>query len=353
MDSLPMTKRELGIEEPPLADREPREAVQPHSPGHPSPRLSLREQLLRRRRPLEFFVETSIKIVALVSIAAIILILVFIGKEALPVFTSHEISEEVGPLFASVESDGTAVTAWQPVSELPKHNVWPLIVGSLKVTLVAMAFAAPLAVAAAVYVAELASKKTRELIKPALELLAGVPSVVIGFFALVVLATIVQSVFGAQHRLNSIVAGLGLAFAIAPIVFTVSEDALRAVPNGFRVAADALGASRTQTVLRVVLPAAVPGIGAALVLGFGRAIGETMVVLLASGNAALLSPELGVSARTITATIAQELGETVVGSAHYHVLFALGVMLFLVTLVLNLAGQWAIGRARRSLTGGS
>lgn len=346
---LPDVKRsELALEASPPPAEETEARARPGRGGGPG---TTKARLTRARRPVEFVVETLIKTVALVSIAAILLILVFIGKEALPVWTSHEISEEVGPLFAAVESDGKSVTAWQPVSEIPKHNVWPLIVGSLKVTLVAMLFAAPLSIAAAVYVAELAPKRLREVVKPVLELLAGVPSVVIGFFALVVLASVVQSVFGAEHRLNSIVAGIGLAFAIAPIVFTVSEDALRAVPQGLRVAADALGASRTQTVLRVVLPAAVPGIGAALVLGFGRAIGETMVVLLASGNAALLSPELGVSARTITATIAQELGETVVGSAHYHVLFALGVMLFLVTLGLNLLGQWAIARARRRLTG--
>jgi phosphate transport system permease protein len=159
----------------------------------------------------------------------------------------------------------------------------------------------------------------------------------------------VQKAFGAEHRLNALVAGAGLAFAICPIVFSVSEDALRAVPTGYRSAAAALGSTRAQTLLRVVLPAASPGIASAIVLGFGRAIGETMIVLLASGNAALLDPRLDHSTRTITATIAQELGEVVVGSPHYHVLFGLGAMLFLATFAINLAGLRVVSTMRRRL----
>jgi phosphate transport system permease protein len=189
----------------------------------------------------------------------------------------------------------------------------------------------------------------REIVKPVIELLAGIPSVVIGFFALVVLASWVQSAFGTEHRLNALVAGIGLAFAICPIVFSVSEDALRAVPGTYRTAAVALGSTRTQVVLRVVLPAATPGIAAAIVLGFGRAIGETMIVVLASGNAAIFDPSLGHSTRTVTATIAQELGEVVVGSPHYHVLFALGALLFVTTFVINVVGIRIVGTMRRRL----
>jgi phosphate transport system permease protein len=298
----------------------------------------------RERRWREPIVEALIKLVALVSIAAVALILVFVGKEALPLLTSTEVHREVtlGSMFASAPS-------WQPVSGIPKYNVLPLFAGTLKVTLVALAIAVPLSVAAAVYVSELARPRIRELVKPAIELLAGIPSVVVGFFALVVLATWVQRAFGTEHRLNALVAGAGLAFAIIPIVFSVSEDALRAVPSTYRTAATALGSTRVQVLLRVVLPAAAPGIAAAIVLGFGRAVGETMIVVLASGNAALLDPSLGHSTRTITATIAQELGEVVVGSPHYHVLFGLGAMLFLATFVINLAGVRVVSMMRRRL----
>jgi phosphate transport system permease protein len=202
-----------------------------------------------------------------------------------------------------------------------------------------------------VYVSELAPKRIREYLKPAIELLAGVPSVVVGFFALIVLATWVQTVFGAEHRLNALVAGFGLAFAVCPVIFSVSEDALRAVPDSYRTAAVGLGSTRSQALLRVVCPAALPGIAAAVVLGFGRAIGETMIVVLASGNAALLDASLEHSTRTVTATIAQELGEVVVGSAHYHVLFMLGALLFLSTLGVNLVGERIVFGMRKRLGG--
>ena len=295
--------------------------------------------------------EVSIRVVALVSIAAILLILLFVGKEALPLLTSPEVHKEVTPagLVAPIHHAGETLYSWQPVSEVPKYNILPLLVGSLKVTLVALVFAVPLSVGAAVYVAEFARHRVREIVKPTIELLAGIPSVVVGFFALVVLASWVQTAFGTEHRLNSIVAGLGLSFAVCPIVFSVSEDALRAVPRSYREAAIAMGSTRAQTVLRVVLPAAGPGIAASVVLGFGRAVGETMIVLIASGNAALLDASLGHATRTITATIAQELGEVVIGSAHYDVLFALGALLFVTTFVVNFAGERVVHRMRRKL----
>lgn len=311
------------------------------------------ERSLKRRRGwVDRIMEGAIRAVALLSIAAILLILVFVGKEALPLLTSAEVHREVtfGSLFApSHSAAGEALYMWQPVSEVPKYNILPLVVGSIKVTLVSLFFAVPLSVGAAVFVSEYASPRLREIIKPAIELLAGVPSVVIGFFALIVMATWVQTVFGTEHRLNALVAGIGLSFAICPIVFSVSEDALRAVPRTYREAALAMGSTRAQAVLRVVLPAAAPGIAASVVLGFGRAIGETMIVVIASGNAALLDADLGRSARTITATIAQELGEVVIGSAHYDVLFALGALLFMATFVVNLVGERIVHGMRRRL----
>ncbi|HSO33659.1 MAG TPA: phosphate ABC transporter permease subunit PstC [Labilithrix sp.] len=306
--------------------------------------------LVRRPRILEAVAETAIKGVALLSILAVLLILVFVGKEALPVLTSAEVHKEVTvrALFAPHAEGGFM---WQPVSDDPKYNILPLFLGTLKVTFVALLVAVPLGVAAALYVSEFAGRRSREIIKPAIELLAGVPSVVIGFFALVVLASWVQRLLGTEHRLNSIVAGLALAVAVCPIIFSVSEDAFRAVPSSYRAAALALGSTKSQIMLKVVVPAAAPGIAASIVLGFGRAIGETMIVVLATGNAALFDGSFERSTRTVTATIAQELGEVVVGSPHYHVLFALGALLFLSTLVVNLGAERIVGGMRRRLGG--
>lgn len=317
-----------------------------------SPSTTPRRSLKRQSRWLEGIAETLVKVVSLVSIAAVILILIFVGKEALPVLTSAVVHKDVTPGALFLPYPGAGYM-WQPVSDVPKYNVVPLFVGTLKITFVALLVAVPLSVGAAIYVCDFAPRRLRDYIKPAIELLAGIPSVVVGFFALIVLATWIQTVFGAEHRLNSLVAGFGLAFAVCPFIFSVSEDALRAVPDSYRQAALAMGSTRSQTLLRVILPAAMPGIAASIVLGFGRAIGETMIVVLASGNAALLDANLGHSARTITATIAQELGEVVVGSAHYHVLFALGALLFLSTLAVNLVGERIVFGMRKRLGGGS
>jgi phosphate transport system permease protein len=308
--------------------------------------------LARRPRRGERVAEIVVRVVAMTSIASIILILIFVAREAIPIFTSDAVRSEVTPgsmLAPRTLPDGASQYMWQPVSDVPKYNIVPLIVGSLKVTLIALLISTPLSVLAAVYVSEFARRREREIVKPVIELLAGIPSVVIGFFALIVLATWVQDTFGTEHRLNALVAGIGLSLAVCPLIFTVSEDALRAVPTSYRSAALALGSDRFQMISRVVLPAAMPGILASIVLGFGRAIGETMIVVLASGNAALVSGSIGVSTRTITATIAQELGEVVVGSPHYHVLFALGALLFLSTFVLNLMGERVIHSLRKKL----
>jgi phosphate transport system permease protein len=214
-----------------------------------------------------------------------------------------------------------------------------------------MLAAAPLGIAAAVFTSEFAPRRLKELLKPTIELLAGIPSVVLGFFALMVMATWLQSALGFPYRLNAVVAGLALALTIVPVVYTVAEDALAAVPRSFREASLALGATRWETASRVVLPAAAPGVLAAVVLGFGRAIGETMIVLMASGNAAITSWSLGESVRTIPATIAAEMGEVVFGGAHYSVLFFLGVELFLFTFILNTLAGVFVRRFVRRMSG--
>lgn len=240
---------------------------------------------------------------------------------------------------------------WQPVSEISKFNVIPLFIGSLKCTLVALLFAVPISLAAAVYVSQLAAPRTKELLKPVVEMLAGIPSVVVGFFALIFLATLLQKLFGYQSRLNAFVAGIALGFAIIPVVFSIAEDALTSVPRSYTQAALAVGASKWQAAWHVVLPAAIPGVFAAVVLGFGRAIGETMIVLMVSGNASIVSWDIFDSTRTVTATIAAELAETVVGDVHYRMLFLLGTLLFAVTFLSNLVADQVIHRLKAKLEG--
>ena len=243
------------------------------------------------------------------------------------------------------------VYIWQPVSEIKKYNIIPIVIGSIKTTLIALFFAVPLALGAAIYVSQLSSPRLKEYIKPAIELLSGIPSVVAGFFGLIIMATVLQKIFGYESRLNAFVAGIALGFAIIPVVFSIAEDALTSVPRHFTQGALALGASRWQAAWQVVLPAALPGVFAAIVLGFGRAIGETMIVLMASGNASIMSGNIFDSTRTITATIAAELAEAVFGGDHYRILFLIGALLFLVTFLTNMAGELVMQRLKGKLEG--
>lgn len=288
------------------------------------------------RRTLDRIAEKAIFALALLAIVIICLIFVYVVREALPL--------PLGDAF-------TSSYTWQPVSNIPKYNVFPLILGTLKITVIALLLGTPLALAAALYTAEFAPPRLREWIKPAIEMLAGIPSVVVGFFALIVLASWLQSTFGFEFRLNALTAGIGLTLAVIPIIYTVSEDTLTAVPRLYREASLALGASKVQTAVRVVLPAAIPGISASIILGFGRAIGETMIVLMVSGNAAVLSLDPAMPARTLSATIAAELGEVVVGGEHYRMLFFIGALLFVITSLLNWIGDRYKRRLREKLFG--
>lgn len=240
---------------------------------------------------------------------------------------------------------------WQPVSRIPKFNIIPLLAGSLKVTIVALLFSVPLSLAAAIYVSQLARPRVKEIVKPCIELLSGIPSVVLGFFGLIVMATVLQNLFGYQSRLNAFVAGIALGLAVVPVVFSIAEDALTSVPRSYVQAALALGSTRWEAAWKVVLPAAIPGVFAEVVLGFGRAVGETMVVLMASGNASILSGSLFDSARTITATIAAEMAEAVSGGPHYRMLFLIGVLLFVITFLSNFAGDLVMHRLKGRLEG--
>jgi len=224
---------------------------------------------------------------------------------------------------------------WQPVGETPKFGVLPLITGTLKTTVIAILIGAPLGILAALYVAFFAKPRVREFVKPTIELLAGFPSVVIGFFCLVTVASFIQDITGVSYRLNAMVGGIGLSLAVIPIVFSIAEDALSAVPKTLQEASLALGSTEWQTAYRVMLPAAAPGVFAAVLLGIGRAFGETMIAIMATGNAPLTSLSPFEPARTVAATIGSEMGEVVWGSEHYGVLFFMGVMLFVFSFGLN------------------
>ena len=248
-----------------------------------------------------------------------------------------------------VENDGKKNTwntfltqEWVPVSSNPRFGLLALLFGTFKVTVIAMLIAAPLSIFAALYTSVFASKRAKEIIKPIIELLAAFPSVVIGFFALIVLATFFQDIFGYETRLNAFVGGVAMALAAIPIIYTITEDALSAVPKTYTEASLALGASKWQTAFFVVLPAAVPGIFAAVLLGIGRVFGETMIALMATGNAALNSPNPFESVRTFAATIGSEMAETVFGETHYSVLFFIGSMLFIFSFGLNALAEFYV-----------
>lgn len=317
------------------------------------------EAVFRRRERLRkvqnAFMTGAFSLAGWVAIVFIFLIFLFTFKETLPIFTNEEVQHEANLQKFFVEAqDGPTITEryiWQPTSEIPKVSFWPIILGTLKATFVGLLFACPVGVAAALFSSEFAPPKLREVIKPVIELLAGIPSVVMGFFALIVLATWLQDAFGFTYRLNAVNAGLALGFALVPIIYTISEDGLSAVPRAHREASYALGATRFQTAWKVVLPAAAPAVFASFVLAFGRAIGETMILLMAGGNAAITSFSLLDPLRTLSATIAAEMGEVVVGSAHYAALFFMGTLLFVITFVSNTIGQWVIKRMQERMQG--
>jgi phosphate transport system permease protein len=261
---------------------------------------------------------------ASISILIVVLIFLFLGREAFP--------------FAFEPGFGKLLdTRWIPVSfQEERFGLYPLLAGSVLVTLLAMLISIPLSVVGAVYISEIAQPVEREILKPFIEILAGIPSVVLGFFGLVVLAPLVKNIFGLNSGLNAFTAALLLALMALPTIITISEDALASVRQSFKQASLALGASELQTIFRVTVPAALPGIIAAIMLGIGRVIGETMAVLMVSGNSAIISLYPLDSVRTMTATIAAEMGEVPFGGHHYQALFWIGIVLLLVTFVLNI-----------------
>jgi phosphate transport system permease protein len=233
-------------------------------------------------------------------------------------------------------------TEWAPTAATPRFGILALLAGTLSVTALAMVLAVPLGLGAAVYVSEFASGRTRETLKIVIELLAAIPSIVWGFIAVMVINPLIIEATGAPLGLNVLNAGIVLALMSVPVIVSVSEDSLRAVPDSYREAALALGASRWELVYRVLFPAAKSGLLAAVLLGVGRAIGETMAVLMATGHANQIPHSVLDQVQTLTATIAAELGEAVQGDEHYRVLFVIGIVLFVIAFVVNLTADLVV-----------
>lgn len=311
----------------------------------------MKEVLTRKQaRYSERVMEKILLMAGISSVIIIALIFIFLFKEAVLFFKTASPMELIGIwTYDDWEEKNIFKIMWQAVSEVPKYSIIPLLCGSFLVAVPATIIATVFGLGAAVYLSEIASSKVRETLKPTLELLAGIPTVVLGFFVLTVIATIVQDALHTKFRLNAFVGSLGVAITVLPIIITLSEDALRAVPKELRDASMALGATKWQTIFNTVLPAAVSGISAAVILGFGRSLGETMIVVMATGNAALVTGDVFSSVRTMTANIAAELGSVARDSEHYYALFLIGAVLFTITFILNLFAEMIIQKMRAKL----
>jgi phosphate transport system permease protein len=286
-------------------------------------------------RRIEFAIEALIKAIGFSAIGFVLLIFLFLLREGLPVFSEVPLRNLFG-------------TRWYPTFDL--FGTLPSLLGSALVTVTAILMALPLGVATAVFVREMAPAWAREVLKPIIEILAGIPSVVLGFFGMTLVAPFIRESLGAPTGLTAFTGALILAYMALPTIVSVAEDALDAVPKSYRDAGLAMGATQWQTIWRVVVPAARSGIVTAVMLGMGRAIGETMAVMMVTGNAArvpLTLDSLFRPVRTMTATIAAEMGEVAQGSVHYHALFGIGIILFALTFLINLAAASTMFKKKR------
>jgi len=283
-----------------------------------------------KERPKETLIEALITVSGGASVLFIILILLFLLKDSLPIFRTTSISG----LLAGRE--------WYPTSEPPRFGLLPMIVGSLLVTGGAIAIAVPIGIATAVYISELAPKRVREWLKITVEMIAAIPSVVIGFIGLVIVSPWIKNIFDLPTGLTALTGAAMLAWMAMPTIVSIAEDAISSVPRDYKEGSFALGTTHLQTIRHVILPAAKSGIVAAVMLGIGRAIGETMTVLMVTGNAAQVTSSLLKPVRTMTATIAAEMGETPRGSEHYFALFAIGALLFIISFAINLIADIAL-----------
>ena len=263
------------------------------------------------------------------------------GILAMLIYNSFSFFLDVKPL------DFITGMEWNPTGKIPKYGMLPLIISTTIVTFGAMVIAIPLGIGTAAFIAEYASPRLKNILKPTIEMLAAIPSVVIGFLGIVVVSPGIASLADLSNGLNALNGAILLAVMALPTIITVAEDAIHAVPKTYKEASYGVGATKWQTLLNVVIPAAAPGIIAAVMLGVGRAIGETMTVLMATGNAALMPTGFFDSVKTMTATIAIEMGEVPYQTTHYFALYAIATVLFMMTLAANMLGEYFINRFRK------
>jgi len=287
------------------------------------------------RKFKEFIIEKLVFICGIASIIFVGLIFLFLLKEGLAVLKTVKLFDF---LFGK---------SWYPISEPAQLGILPLIMGSFLVTLGAAIISIPIGVACAVYIAEIAPLKIKEVLKGGIEMLAAIPSVVLGFIGMVTLVPWVKNIFHLPTGLTALSGSIMLAFMAMPTIVSIAEDALYSVPKTYKEGALALGATHWQTIRRVILPAASSGILAAVMLGLGRVIGETMAVMMITGNAAVMPNSILQPVRTLTATIAAEMGEAVVGSEHYFALFAIGIVLFIISFAINVTADLFLHKNNR------
>lgn len=293
--------------------------------------MSPSSSMERRDRAVTYL----IKVTGYSSVFFVTLILIFLLREGIPALREVSFSNLFG-------------TIWYPIENY--YGLLPLVGGSLLVTIMAIVIALPFGIGTAVYISEIAPQWIKEILKPLIEILAGLPSVVLGFLGILVFAPFLRRLFNLPTGLTAFTGSLMLALIAIPTIVSISEDALNSVPKSYRQGALALGATRWQTIWGVTVPAARTGLVTAVMLGVGRALGETMAVMMVTGNAPVLPISLNawfMPVRTLTATIASEMGEVATGSTHYHVLFFIGILLFIFSLIINLTASWVSTRERK------
>lgn len=289
----------------------------------------------KSRRKKERLVRSGFFLIALASILTLGLIVAFLFTEGLPIFGKVSVTDFIFGKY------------WYPTSDPPDFGIFPLIIASLAVTFVSSVISIPLGILTALFLAETAALKVREIIKPVVELLAALPSVVIGFFGMVIVAPFLQDTFDIPTGLNLFNASLMLAFMSVPTICSISEDAIFSVPKELKEASLALGATHWETIWRVIIPASISGITTAVILGMSRAIGETMVVLMVAGGAAMIPESLFDPVRPLPASIAAEMAEAPFRGEHYHALFATGIVLFLFTMAFNMVAEYISNKYRQ------
>jgi phosphate transport system permease protein len=287
------------------------------------------------KRIKEFIIEKLIFLSGITSIVFVLLIFIFLLKEGASLFRTIGLFEFITGKF------------WYPISDPPKLGILPMILGSVLVTFGAIIIAVPIGIASAFYIADVASPKIRDLLKTCIEILSAIPSVVLGFIGMVTLVPFIKFLFKIPTGLTAISGSIMLAFMALPTIISISEDAINAVPRQYKEGAIALGATHWQTLYKVVLFGAMPGIIAASMLGIGRVVGETMAVMMITGNAAVMPHTFLQPIRTLTATIAAEMGETVMGSEHYYALFAIGIALFVISFAINVTADLFLNKGKK------